>query len=569
METPMMSFSGVLTEAVHLASGEDLKRLQQLAQRARDLRLRVLVAGEAKRGKSTLVNALLGRTLLPTGVTPVTAVSTTVSPADAPDNEHVVVTLANGRRLRLPLNEVADYVTEQGNPNNIRGAQEVRVRVHVPLLTEHAVELVDTPGIGSIYEHNTAEARAALQTLDAAILVLSGDPPITASERDLLQQIDKTSVYTFVVLNKTDRLSADELEEAISFTRQVCREVTGTEARVFPCSARSGIADSGLARLRAELTAYLATHATRDSHYALHDHVYRTLQRMLDDARLRLRSHELLMEGRNRAVTELVAHLTWIAGTNPDIEDRCSGSLRRLRRELDQRAEQARIDVLRACREEFTSRWDELSEQPVDRLPSAVHKLQHAVITSNVDRWRDRTGSWLERELNVVAEHATRDLAAQLDLATHAVREHFDVALHSEAPHVNLHAGTGFSYDFSIPVGWAPPLQGAWVRLQPAPVRRARLREAARREVVLLCERQLGRARSQLQHRLEQVGKELTRDLASQLEQTVGHLRDVVSALGSGEPGAENGEALAARVDRLQDLLDRMGGSADSQATRA
>ena len=57
--------------------------------------LRVLVAGEAKRGKSTLVNQMIGREVLPTGVTPVTAVVTTVRRAEA--DEHIEVAFQDGR----------------------------------------------------------------------------------------------------------------------------------------------------------------------------------------------------------------------------------------------------------------------------------------------------------------------------------------------------------------------------------------------------------------------------------------------------------------------------------------
>ena len=67
-----------LTGLSGLASGGDRATLAALRGRLAGQRLRVLVAGEAKRGKSTLVNALLGRALLPMGVTPLTALATTV-----------------------------------------------------------------------------------------------------------------------------------------------------------------------------------------------------------------------------------------------------------------------------------------------------------------------------------------------------------------------------------------------------------------------------------------------------------------------------------------------------------
>lgn len=67
-----------------LATQDDRERLADFRQRVDARSLRVLVAGEAKRGKSTLVNQMIGRDVLPTDATPVTAVVTTVRRAEAP-----------------------------------------------------------------------------------------------------------------------------------------------------------------------------------------------------------------------------------------------------------------------------------------------------------------------------------------------------------------------------------------------------------------------------------------------------------------------------------------------------
>ena len=70
-----------LGELAALGTERDREQLAALLDRLDAARLRVLVVGEAKRGKSTLINALLGRAVLPSGVTPLTAVTTTVATA--------------------------------------------------------------------------------------------------------------------------------------------------------------------------------------------------------------------------------------------------------------------------------------------------------------------------------------------------------------------------------------------------------------------------------------------------------------------------------------------------------
>ena len=109
-----------------LGGHQDRTNIDQLRARLAEQRLRVLVAGEAKRGKSTLVNAMLGRPVLPTGVTPLTALATTVTHGG---DEQVTAVFADGRTEICPLSALEDLVTERGNPGNVRKLSSVSVSV--------------------------------------------------------------------------------------------------------------------------------------------------------------------------------------------------------------------------------------------------------------------------------------------------------------------------------------------------------------------------------------------------------------------------------------------------------
>ena len=148
------ALAGALDELAVLGTGEDRERIAVLRDRLDAARLRVLVAGEAKRGKSTLINALLGCAVLPTGVTPLTAVATTVRYGDDP---HAEVRFADGHQEKQPLSALPDLVTERGNPANRRRIAAATVYLDAPLLAD-GVELVDTPGTGSVFAWDTAAA---------------------------------------------------------------------------------------------------------------------------------------------------------------------------------------------------------------------------------------------------------------------------------------------------------------------------------------------------------------------------------------------------------------------------
>ncbi|MGH3152053.1 MAG: dynamin family protein, partial [Streptosporangiaceae bacterium] len=250
-----------LSELTALGTERDREQLAALLDRLDAARLRVLVVGEAKRGKSTLVNALLGRDVLPSGVTPLTAVTTTVRYGD---DERAEVRFLDGHDEKQPLAALPDLVTERGNPGNRRQIAGVTVYVAAPVLAG-GVELADTPGTGSVFEWDTQAARAALRSMDAAVFVLTADPPVSASERDLLEQVARLSVTRFTVLNKADHLDEPGLAEAVAFTRRVLSEA-GHPGPVYPMSARAALrgADAGFAAFQADFTAYLSAQGESD-----------------------------------------------------------------------------------------------------------------------------------------------------------------------------------------------------------------------------------------------------------------------------------------------------------------
>ena len=114
------TLDSALSVLTALGTERDRERLAGLRDRLESARLRVLVAGEAKRGKSTLINALLGASVLPSGVTPLTAVATTVRYGD---DQHAEARFLDGHDEKYPLTALADLVTERGIPAIAAGSR--------------------------------------------------------------------------------------------------------------------------------------------------------------------------------------------------------------------------------------------------------------------------------------------------------------------------------------------------------------------------------------------------------------------------------------------------------------
>jgi GTP-binding protein EngB required for normal cell division len=191
------------------------------------------VLGEFKRGKSTLLDALVGEALLPTGVIPVTAVPTEVSYGPP----GITVVHFDGTRRPLGSGEdLADFVTESRNPANARQVARVEVQREAPLLATGLV-LVDTPGIGSIHTHSDLVAGLAVKETDAAMVVLSADAPFSERELTLLKSLAARQSPTFFVLNKIDHLSGDELDQMRQFVSEAISANLGRPTRLFCVAA--------------------------------------------------------------------------------------------------------------------------------------------------------------------------------------------------------------------------------------------------------------------------------------------------------------------------------------------
>jgi len=241
---------------LELLEPDEAETVQAVRRRLAETSLYVVALGEFKRGKSSLLDAMLGADYLPIGVVPLTAVVTMIrrGPLAA------VAEFEDGRREPIATDELHLYVTETGNPGNAKGLRRVELTVPSAYLPEQAV-LIDTPGLGSVHEGGTEHTLAFLPHVDVALLVLSVDQTLTDAERRLAVQLHESGTELVVAVNKTDYLDEQELEEALRFVCDSLAAVGLVGTPVFAVSAkqaRSGRADDGgVVELRRHLSMIL------------------------------------------------------------------------------------------------------------------------------------------------------------------------------------------------------------------------------------------------------------------------------------------------------------------------
>jgi len=580
-----------LTELAALGGDDDRATLDTLRGRLAGRRLRVLVAGEAKRGKSTLVNALLGRPVLPVGVTPLTALATTVRYGQ---DEGATAVYRDGRTEAFPLSALDDLVTERGNPGNRRNIASVTATVDAPVLAR-GTELVDTPGTGSVYAHNTAEAEAALETMDAAVFVPTADPPVSASERELMARVAELAVTMFVVLNKADYLAgygtgpgnmtepavgsgppgaavvgragadgSSELAEALEFTIRIAGEAAGRPVRVWPVSARSALSgghDPGFTAFAADFTGYLDRGRAADLRLSVAGHARRMAESLRDEAVLARRAAQMRIGSAADRVEEFAARLAAVAVRRQDAADLANAESARLLADLNEAAEQAVRDSAASVGRQIEALlMGDLAAATAAEIQSAGRARLGELAVQKAEQWRQEQADRLEQGLAKLDARLTADLQAELSSVRDAAAELLGLTLTVPGPGQRLAPDLRFFYLVAEQAGQTELLAGAIRTRLPGNVGRRRARAYLHREATGLVPQQIGRARADLQYRLAEATRQLVRAIGARYAESTFRLESALrtaatARVATTEDAARMDHELAARQQALSRVL--------------
>ncbi len=147
--------------------------------------------------------------------------------------------------MDIPPEDLTQYVSEKLNPENKKNVAGVEVYSPSPLLIQ-GMCFVDTPGLGSVFAGNTAATRAFVPHIDAAIVVVGADPPISGEELALVEAVGKQVHDLIVVMNKADRTSEEDREIAKSFTNEILeKRLQRPVGRIYEVSAQERLENRG------------------------------------------------------------------------------------------------------------------------------------------------------------------------------------------------------------------------------------------------------------------------------------------------------------------------------------
>jgi len=549
-ELTVHTLDEVLSLATGLLPERSVRDLAAARVRVAQDRFNLVVLGEFKRGKSTLINALLGRSVLPTAVIPLTSVVTAIG---AGDHDRLVVRYVDGREEDRPLSEISDYVTEGRNPGNRLGVELARVELDHDLLAA-GLELVDTPGIGSIHSHNTAVAREFLPRVDAAICVLDAGQPLSQAERELLLELTERVPRLLIVINKIDHLEPADRDVAVEFIRSALRDLIGDDdTEVFAVSARRR---EGLSRLARRLR----TLADDEREALLLSSVARLAQSVATDtaqtARFEIRATQLPLEQLDlRAVTfeQRIADLEVATVEAGDLLDR--GIERALEKSVNEplrlyaRREEARL------REELRNHADESRTRSPRELSSELEGWIEATIRAEFERLVPQFeaaigGELTERERNYAAR-----IERILEQVQQTAEDVFGARASDVLPDTGLREPSAFSFKLKDPEHGLDMLVGFGRTVTPGALGRRLVMREAEQRLIDMADRHAGRLRSELAGRVVHAVREYRRELSAGVDEAIDAIRAAIERAGADR---RQGERHAqARLEHLAQIERR------------
>jgi small GTP-binding protein len=341
------------------------QKLLSFCRQIEDNFIYLAVLGQFKRGKSTLINALLGEDILPTSVIPLTSFPTFIQYHEqkgvrviySGDKAFYEVWGLEAKELN---NFLSKYITEEGNPQNRLGLSQVEVYYPSPLL-QQGIVLVDTPGIGSTHLHNTEATLNFIPQCDAVIFVISADPPVTEVEIEFLKRIQAKIGRIFFILNKIDYLTPADLTKVMDFVTAIFIQKNGIDKdiRVIPLSAKKGLlakqtnnpqlfTQSGLSKIEEALHCFIKN----DKEKTLLERISQKATSIIDEAvmelELSLRSWRLPIEELEHRLEILIKRLEDINSQMTIEKDLLKGEKERFLQTLNEQA-QSFIDRMKEC----------------------------------------------------------------------------------------------------------------------------------------------------------------------------------------------------------------------------
>lgn len=373
----------------------------------------VVIIGEVKRGKSSLVNALIGRRdLLPVDV--ITATSAPIrihTEPDQPEDKPILARLVRGtERDPIDPSELKNWVTQEAVDAINRAPKDSQEVASLPSAAEllvpfsglGKVTIIDTPGVGGLDEHAVTASLAEARNAGVLLMVCDASTPITAPEMDILRRAREQVGSVIVAVTKTDK-NVRRWRSIVADDQRLIAEHLGLDIPVI-----------GVSSLRALDAAEAASPEKREK-----------IEQRCGIAELRQQIiNHVNSPGNLGTITALEITRSTMQSITTDIQrdiklyDKTSDAVGELE------AEKRKLEAFR----DATSEWEQLFMRDIQLSRNKVSAAMDQALTDLKTRWTNRINSEGMRVLRSKPQVFT----SQIEIELRQIMEHMVMSMVSE-----------------------------------------------------------------------------------------------------------------------------------------
>jgi len=507
----------VLIEEIkkHIENNNQLIALERMQDNLIHNQFVLVVLGQFKRGKTTLINALLGGEILPTGIAPMTSIITIIKYG----KQLKIKVFAMDWEKEIPLQDLPLYTTEANNPKNEKNISHVEVEYPSSFLLQGA-SIVDTPGIGSIHEHNTKLTHSYLPNADAAIFLISPDPPITQIECDFLKDIRYHVAKIFFVHNKIDKVTADECEESIAFSRTVIEKIIGSPNIVmYPVSAYNALAGklhydaetlmkSNLLPFEDQLKIFLMTKKGLQICNNIINKLLTIVREELLIAQIKLKSFAISLQESEEKSLRTLNLLKETEQQRMDNVYLLNGEIRQLQSFLLRDIEQLKQNKMQPLLRELLLLYDMNKNQKSITLGKFLENCMRSYIEEAFSSWIIEEGKRLEEMLTAILDRFAIRMASLHERIISLISRDFDFSLDSYIQKQPIKAEINLIFELDEIKIHLEELTELLTRLLPRQIAKKLILQKAIRQAEMLFDKHCGRARYAFSQKIDQIASE-------------------------------------------------------------
>ncbi len=544
---------------------------EELRDKVQNNVFNLVVLGQFKRGKTSLINALLGAEILPTAVVPLTSIATILKYGEA---LRIKVFLTSGAVKEIKPENLPLYVTERGNPRNEKDVREVVITYPSPYLKD-GVQIIDTPGVGSVYQHNTDIAYQYIPKSDAALFLLSVDQPVSQAELDFLKDVREYSGRIFFLQNKADYVNSKDLDESIAFSAKVIRETVGFDVRILPLSAKLALdgklsgSDELLEKsFLPEFEKTLNTFLMEEKGRVLILSVSNTLLRLLSQAMLEL---ELEMKSLAIPVEELRVKIEAfenkkkaVLSEKQDFDILLDGELNRLVKDvLDEDIEKFKKEISANLIPGLESLYEKSRSLSGRHLNNVLEEYVINEVKNAYNNWRAKEDGKLAAAFEAICSRFTVKINETVDVLLKFSSELFSIPFEVFKSEELWTVKSGFYYKFKDEPVSLELLTASFTFALPGFITNKIILKNAKKFMLEMIDKQGGRSRFDFTERLGKSKYAFRWEMLQKIEATV---EGIASAIEKGLTQKSKGEneiqerkqVLAETAERLDEIRGKL-----------